>query len=98
MEPGIVTIAIYIALVLFVPAVLVGIYGRLGILIEIARRIEARSGGSPARIPEPASHSAISAPDAGTADWGQPMPRVGKIILGVLLVAALIAVVLLSLR
>ena len=98
MEPGIATIAIYVALVLFVPAVLVGIYSRLGALIEIQRRIEAQSGGSPARIPEPASHAAISAPDAGTADWGQPMPRAVKIILGVLLVAALIAVILLSLR
>jgi len=98
MELGIATVAIYIALVLFVPALLVGIYGRLGTLIEIARRLEGHGGETPAPVPATASGSGTSAPDSATADWGQPMPRAGKIILAVLLVAAVIAVVLLSLQ
>jgi hypothetical protein len=89
MEPGIVTIAIYIALVLFVPAVLVGIYSRLGALIEIARRLEARDRETPAPVP----HAETAAPN-----WSAPTPLAGRIIMGIVLVGGAIAMLWLSVR
>jgi len=93
MEPGIATVLIYAVLVLFVPIVLLLIYGRLGTLIEIGRRLEARSGESPAPVPETTSR-----PDTAAPNWNAPTPLAGRIVIAVVLVGGAITVLWLSLR